>query len=301
MRQSLKVCGWWVVGLTVMMLLVKVARGTTIPLSQIPVGKVVSVNGMKFVKVAENKYLAAEPFGAMQGWNGCTSLPTPSGANFTQGPTLMDARDGKKYEIRKFSDGKCWMVDNLKYGGSVDNCANRTTLIYDQADPSNIFGAGTYGDCRDPAIGCAVVYPNFDCVCTNNDGSCGYLYNWQAVMQYPSAYTGNSWAPVAQDYPWQGICPSGWHVPTGGGDSSLELNYIFNNVTPYTNWKIVYGGDASVNVVNWQGHDAEYYTSTPTDSNGACMIDIVNSTLRIYCGHSSNPKSRAFAVRCVKD
>jgi uncharacterized protein (TIGR02145 family) len=279
------------------------ALATTVQLSQIPVGKVVSVNGMKFVKITGNQYMAVEPLGAMQGWNGCKSLLTPSGANFTQGPTLMDARDGKKYEIRKFSDGKCWMVDNLKYGGSVDNCANRTTLIYDQADPSNIFGAGTYGDCRDPSVG-TPSYGDYNANGYCSANLCGYFYNWQAVMQYPSAYTNNSWAPVAQDYPWQGICPSGWHVPTGGNDDSLELNYLFGHVTPYTNWKIVYGGDAVDGRIGWQGAQHELYTSTPESANSACMLDsatLSTSVYYIFCGHSSIPKNRAFAVRCVKN
>jgi hypothetical protein len=38
------------------------AAAATIPLSQIPLGKVISVNGLKFIKINDNQYMAVEPF-----------------------------------------------------------------------------------------------------------------------------------------------------------------------------------------------------------------------------------------------
>jgi uncharacterized protein (TIGR02145 family) len=221
--------------------------GVTIPLSQIPVGKVVSVNGLKFVKITNNQYLATAPLGSMQGWNGCASLPNPActvagncttttvtSQLFTQGPTLMDARDGQRYEIRKFPDGKCWMVDNLRYGGTttangnLDACNGKTTFAGDgQSTPYVSWYQGSaqlYGDCRDPHQGGSAP-------CNTNTASgvpqCGYYYNWQAAMQLSSAYQGSSTSypfgmPTSTANFIQGICPDGWHIPSGGTNSSTS-------------------------------------------------------------------------------
>ena len=63
----------------------------------------------------------------------CDNYATPSALNFTLIGCLEDERDGKLYEVRKFADGKCWMVDNLAYGGDSahggsDACAQREEL-----------------------------------------------------------------------------------------------------------------------------------------------------------------------------
>jgi uncharacterized protein (TIGR02145 family) len=209
----------------------------TIPLSQIPLGKVVSVNGLKFIKIAENQYLAAEPFGTMQGWNSCASLPNPAcmadgtckttstaSALYTQGPTLMDIRDGKRYEIRKFPDGKCWMVDNLAYGGGTDGnsdyCAGKSTSRIAES-PSNTLASATNGlnppnGSRNTLVG--------DCIDANAGGSsyclasgaaaglCGYFYNWAAAIQNANGYYGGN---LSLSGTVQGVCPDGWHLPDG--------------------------------------------------------------------------------------
>jgi uncharacterized protein (TIGR02145 family) len=169
--------------------------------------------------------------GAMQTWEGCASLATPTiDGDYTQGPCLTDERDGKVYEVRKFKDGKCWMVDNLRYGGSTsdsgtvsDYCAGRTDFFGDGSPSTNanwyasVNGEGTadnlYGDCRDPAAGAPYMTTDGDSsnVCLGH-AACGYLYNWQAVMQHTSAYYGNYYSGPSLIV--QGICPSGWSVST---------------------------------------------------------------------------------------
>jgi hypothetical protein len=220
------------------------AYAETIPLSQIAVGKVVSVNGLKFVKVGENRYMAAEKVdvcslgatGEMQTWTGCASLLTPTytegvqSTYFTQGPCLTDSRDGKSYEVRKFPDGKCWMVDSLAYGGAVDACAGKTTFdgcgnggtaMHCDNGSSKSGSAWGYGDCLDLSVSsggnniCATVNPS------TGSSMCGYSYNWQAAMQEINAYYGGSYTTLS--YPHQGICPTGWHLPRGGDDDNNEF------------------------------------------------------------------------------
>jgi uncharacterized protein (TIGR02145 family) len=351
-------------------------KATTVPLSEIPVGKVVSVNGMKFVKVGENKYQAVcgemacanvehcaacnlsagnacsqceygyvlsgntcvvcaadelfvggscvKPAGTMQSWNSCTSLPTPvviigiKASYFTQGPVLTDSRDGKLYEIRKFPDGKCWMVDNLAYGGSTDECGGKT----DYTGQSNKSGsAWGYGDCRD--ANASSFAP-----CNGGDKKCGYLYSWQAAVQLASAYYNNSVSypsgvPTTTNY-LQGICPTGWHLPSGGStDTTSELvkldravggteancqkgtNYtvfwkptVATSVTSSDPWKSIYAGDTAYGSVN-SGSSGYWWSSTEYDSNAYYLF--MGGSLDQFCVQSNIRKYNGNAVRCIKD
>ena len=55
---------------------------------------------------------ATDKVGTMQTFKqtDCDNYATPSALNFTLIGCLEDERDGKLYEVRKFADGKCWMV-----------------------------------------------------------------------------------------------------------------------------------------------------------------------------------------------
>jgi uncharacterized protein (TIGR02145 family) len=306
---------------------------TTIPLSDIPLGKVVSVNGLKFIKIAENQYMAAEqtcmlsvftPQQTMQGWTGCASLATPTftagikSTYFTQGPTLVDARDCKKYEIRKFPDGKCWMVDNLRYGGQTDNCNGRTTFDGTANKSGSSWG---YGDCRDPHQGGSAP-------CNTNTASgvpqCGYYYNWQAAMQASGAYYNVNY--TTPSYPHQGICPTGWHVPAGWttitASEFLKLHNAVgggatdtsNSSTPYTAfwkptsttsvtttdpWKGIYSGysDSSGGLGN-QSRLGYWWSSTEASPTGAYNLGVYTSSVNPQNGSNKN---LGFTVRCVKN
>ena len=163
----------------------------------------------------------------------CAAFPIPTGVNYTTVGTLTDERDGKQYQVRKFADGKCWMVDNLAYGGASaqggsDACAGRTAFSSrTNSIPTNRFGIGTYGDCRDPAAA-----GNGDatyCATGEGAGKCGYHYSWQAAMQHPAAvfdyynqtvFDSGVYAVPANDV--VGLCPRGWHLPIGGSSSEFS-------------------------------------------------------------------------------
>jgi uncharacterized protein (TIGR02145 family) len=117
--------------------------------------------------------------------------------------TLIDERDNKSYKIKRLNDSQYWMVQDLAYGGpGTMNACEKTTFLGATAPVvTDRFGKGTYGDCR-----------------TSNGR--GYIYDWAAVMQHPNAFqlsndqsfsvngavAGTAWR--------QGLCPTGWHVPT---------------------------------------------------------------------------------------
>jgi uncharacterized protein (TIGR02145 family) len=257
----------------------------------------------------------------MQGWDGCAALPTPTytagtkSTYFTQGLTLMDARDGKSYEIRKFPDGKCWMVDNLRYGGQTDNCSGRTAFSGNgSSSATNRFGTGTYGDCRDPHAGGSAP-------CAAGGTQCGYYYNWQATMQAASAYYNVSYTTT---YPHQGICPTGWHVPRGGTDDNSEFVKLDKSVggtgangqtsTNYTSfwkptsttsvttsdpWKGIYSGSSgSSGGLSSQSSYGYWWSSTQVDATLAYYL-FVHTSFVSPQGYSN--KNGGFTVRCVQD
>ena len=94
-------------------------------------------------------------------------------------PTLTDI-DGNVYNTVQIGQ-QCWMKENL-----------RTTKY---ADNTSISQGSTTGDWY---------YPYND---ASNKTTYGLLYNWKAVMRNSSSSSAN---PSGV----QGICPTGWHVPS---------------------------------------------------------------------------------------
>jgi uncharacterized protein (TIGR02145 family) len=286
--------------------------------------------------------------GTMQTWTGCASLPTPTltvgvkSTYFTQGPCLTDERDGKNYEIRKFPDGKCWMVDNLAYGGtttqsgSTDYCATSTSIpAPDTINPvcttnaawygkigAQAIGAGTaaqiYGDCANPRLNADIAGPCY------NSNQCGYYYNWQAATQLPTACsiltaaTYPNGTPSNTNY-LQGICPSGWHLPSGGANQSAEFDTLYvltggtgsaspgttfwqpsvsSAITSADPWKGLYSGSISYATgISAQGSKGSWWSSNQLSSPGAFALSIDTLVLPMEMGSKPN----GLTVRCIKD
>lgn len=109
--------------------------------------------------------------------------------------TLLDKRDGTTYKTVKIGN-QIWMAENLKYkteGGNADDLEG--SLCYDNK-----------------AENCEVQ---------------GRLYNWNAAMDIPQEYESARWLKI--DYPRQGICPGGWHLPTDDEWQKL-VNYVIADV-----------------------------------------------------------------------
>ncbi len=227
----------------------------------------------------------------------CTALPTCAIDNCPAGATttLTDSRDSKTYRIRKFADGHCWMIDNLRYGGSTDACAGKTSFSGNgSATPTNTFGTGTYGDCRD-----------------SGNTSYGYYYNWQAAMQHSTAYYNSSYTgPVIAT----GICPTGWHVPTSmdyryldvalggyGGYSTTSMT-----VNPVANWLsasyfngLLSGCCNTTGSLDDQGTSGSYWSGTQGSADGA--YDLYFDSANVNPGVYNSDRGNGLAVRCIKD
>ena len=101
--------------------------------------------------------------------------------------TLTDARDSQTYNIVEIGT-QCWMAQNLNYG------------IYEDLPASGNQPSG-YKYCQ-----------NYSGV---NDSSCpiGGLYEWDNLMKGAFSCNGDSTCPACMN-PIQGLCPTGWHIPS---------------------------------------------------------------------------------------
>jgi len=96
------------------------------------------------------------------------------------------AYQGYEYDIVEIGD-HCWFAENCRYLPSVAPAEKRSAT-----DPY-YYVYDYQGTDVDAAM------------TTNNFKTYGVLYNWSAVMT-------------------EGICPSGWHIPSDGDWSSLEIH-----------------------------------------------------------------------------
>jgi uncharacterized protein (TIGR02145 family) len=91
------------------------------------------------------------------------------------GETLPDSRDGKNYATVLIGN-QCWFAQNLDVGTRIDGATEQTN---NQSIEKYCYA--------------------------NNDANCatyGGLYQWDEMMQYTTAEGA------------QGICPTGWHLPS---------------------------------------------------------------------------------------
>ena len=110
--------------------------------------------------------------------------------------SLVDV-DGNSYAVQQFGS-QCWMTENLrttKYSNGDDIPLNNVNNFY---EPSRF-------------------YPNSDAA---NVSNYGYLYNWTAMK---GSSTPSDDVPSGV----QGICPSGWHLPSAG-EWDIFFEYIGN-------------------------------------------------------------------------
>lgn len=104
---------------------------------------------------------------------------------------ITDSRDGNTYQIKAIGN-QCWMAENMKYLPSVNlvSCSSTSSSCYYVYDYS-----GTNVN---------------DAKATYNYQTYGVMYNLYAAMQGPIVSGG------------QGVCPTGWHVPTHDEWTTLE-------------------------------------------------------------------------------
>jgi uncharacterized protein (TIGR02145 family) len=177
--------------------------------------------------------------------------------------TLTDRRDGKGYAVKRMADGRYWMVQDLRFGGSPDIVTSKNTFATDDPATAGILGENIpdwYGD-----IVNNTAYTNGNPVPVRP--SRGYFYNWRAAMQQADITTGEAYSGT------QGIAPGGWHIPTVDEYKALRdvigINGIAWGENPASLWKGIWGGTIDPGNTppshygGW-GEYGYYWTSTNT-------------------------------------
>jgi uncharacterized protein (TIGR02145 family) len=118
------------------------------------------------------------------------------------GNSFTDSRDGNVYQTVTIGN-QVWMAENLAYLPSVvgSGTGSQTTPYY------YVYGY----DSTNATVAKA----------TANYNTYGVLYNWPAAMNEAASSTSN---PSGV----QGVCPSGWHLPSDAEWTELE-NYLADN------------------------------------------------------------------------
>ena len=145
-----------------------------------------------------------------------------------------------------------------------------------------------------------------------NSEAYGRHYTWAAAMDSAGIYSdnskgcGNDVTRCSPTYPVQGICPVGWHLPSG--DEWRKL-YSAMGSSPYAmqakgvaNWRDAtdaYGFSAIPADGYGYGnfYDVGFWSATESSYDDAYFWRLDGSTARL----SSNRKYYGYSVRCVKD
>jgi uncharacterized protein (TIGR02145 family) len=189
---------------------------------------------------------------------------------------MTDYRDNNTYRT-SLAGGKCWMMENLRYGNSL------TPFTAAQTD------------------NCVV-----EKYCHPQDENCtsyGGFYQWDELIQYSSTASPG----------YQGVCPPGWHIPSAA-DYQMLINANKGNALAGTvltdlnliprGFEALLMGMAYYNIA-WAFTSTEtlsgtlFWTSTPGSGN-TIVTRGMNSESQSVLFYETR-KNMALPVRCIKD
>jgi uncharacterized protein (TIGR02145 family) len=258
-----------------------------------------------------------------------------------EGATITGS-DGRQYTITVGANGPVWNLTNpnayFNCGQSVNYAGENypTVQIGPQCWFQKNLNVGTmtppfFGDQTNNSIIEKYCYADFLSNCTTFGG----LYQWAEAMNYQSGaslYSGLS-IPIVGNV--QGICPSGWHLPTDAEwcflslflDSAVNCNVIYNWTgndvggkmkSSSTLWAPNNVGATNVSGFSalpggWRGNLGPFTTITFNQLNvfaGFWSVSEASAStgLMRYFDHSVSqinrnnyPKYYGLSIRCLKD
>ncbi|MBR6123459.1 hypothetical protein IKQ19_07685, partial [Candidatus Saccharibacteria bacterium] len=171
----------------------------------------------------------------------------------TSSEILVDPRDGQVYRTVKIGE-QIWMAENLNYKTDDSDCLN------------------------DLSINCTRF---------------GRRYSWAAAMDSSATFTKNGegcglWEFCSPTYPVQGICPTGWHLPSRDEWKTL-LSLLDENDKARLALRTKNAWRMRENMGLW--------SSTMFDDCLAYMLAFYNKEMSLYQDY----KYMMGYVRCVKD
>ena len=215
---------------------------------------------------------------------------------------LTDSRDGQQYgavtipgSTSPYCNGtkQIWMCENLNIGTQISGGTSQTSGVDDQNTSIEKY-----------------CYGNSGTNCTTYGG----LYQWNEMMAYGPSVGGNGPGP-------QGICPTGWHLPTDNELKCMEMNLgmtqteadkqdVWRGTTEGTEMKA--GGTSGFEGLlggNWQWGSGFQNMGIRVNIRAATLkgngdswrrkLDSGKTTVRRDTG--SNSKKHGLSVRCVEN
>ena len=172
------------------------------------------------------------------------------------------------YPIVEIGD-QCWMKENLRYG------------------------AGTLSSASSPSVSTTTAYRYYPNGASSSLTTYGYLYNWKAITNGASSYTAGM----------QGICPTGWHIPTYAELNTLKNNE--SNLADASRFNLKYAGrvyasatTSTTGSYNDFGSYADLWGITADGRPAVYGIAANGSQNMITTGAAQNHGN---SLRCIKD
>ncbi len=212
-------------------------------------------------------YIRAYATSAIGTSYGAVVTATPE--TFSCGTSSVRDIDGNEYETVLIGQ-QCWTKTNLRTT-RYENATGNSSIAYGNDNSSN----------QTPYY----YYPN---QMSEDAEYYGYLYNWPAVMNGSDGST-------ADPSGVQGICPSGWHVP-----SSSE--WISVSSSDYTAFEPYYAGYFDGSSYMDYGTYAYFWTTNPST-----FWDVVQDAECIMMDAWSEPNNSSmstqygYSVRCIRN
>ncbi|MCQ2285110.1 MAG: hypothetical protein MJZ57_09440, partial [Bacteroidales bacterium] len=175
---------------------------------------------------------------------------TPAAGQPCPGVATVTDYDGNTYNTVQIGQ-QCWMKENLK-----------TTHYSDGTSISLGSSTSTTTAYR--------YYPNND---SSNVSTYGYLYNWPAVMQNSSSSSAN---PSGV----QGICPTGWHVPSDAEWTQLT-DYVSSQSQYVCGSNSTYIAKALASTTGWNSYSGTCCVGNDPSGNNATGFSAVPAGRRL--------------------
>lgn len=232
------------------------------------------------------------------------SFTTTQQCNCGGSVTVTDI-DGNEYSTVLIGE-QCWMAENLR----VTKFANGTSIPLGNEET----GSGEWS---------LRYYPNN---ISSIVSTYGYLYNWKAAMHGASSSSSNP-SNI------QGVCPTGWHIPSDGEWTQLtdylssqseyqcgsDTTYIAKSLASTTGWNsntttCAVGNSPSDNnstnfgalpagvggtIYHYFGNVATFWSAT-VNGRGFALVRSLNNDLA-YVLRGSKGTDLGYSVRCVRD
>ena len=179
---------------------------------------------------------------------------------------------------------QCWLKENLNVGTGIDG----------SSDQNNNSTIEKYCYSNDP----------------NNCTTYGGLYQWAEAVQYQNGATNTTNASPALTGNVQGICPTGWHIPTQAEYAELSSTVSDNAAalkavgqgdgTNTSGFSALFAGNHdNANGFLHLGTSSDFWTSTEFSLIEAYRLTTNSSSNSISLGGWN--KNAGLSVRCLKD